>query len=66
MTTTPETNPEVAANCNMIRQLKWLQREYWDSYDYQIKKLVEANETLLKSEQKREAKEQESKQNATS
>lgn len=45
---------QVDANCNQIRQLKWLQREYWDSYQHQINKLVEANEALLKSEAKKE------------
>ena len=52
MTTNPETNAEVEANCKIIRQLKWLQNEQWEHYDYEIKKLVDRNEALLKAELK--------------
>lgn len=44
------TQSKVDANCKAIRQLKWLQKEYWDSYQFEINKLVAENETLLKSE----------------
>ena len=46
------TQSQVDANCKMIRQLKWLQQEYWDSYQHEINKLVSQNEDLLKKEVK--------------
>ncbi len=53
MTTTDPTNAKVDANCKVIRQLRWLQKEYWESYEHEIAKLVDENETLLKAETKK-------------
>lgn len=45
-----DTNAKVEANCKAIRQLQWLQKEYWQSYEHEIKKLVDENEALLKAQ----------------
>lgn len=47
---TTDTPTTFEKNCNAIRQLKWLQREYWDHYEFEIKKLVHENEALLKAQ----------------
>lgn len=47
---TDTTQSKVDANCKAIRQLRWLQKEYWDSYQFEINKLVAENEDLLNTD----------------